>query len=83
MMSKKSLAEVLPGTEVRIASIEGGRGVRQRLFALGFHVGDSVSVKGRGLLRGPLLVSNLTSGTCLAIGRGVAKRIRVEAGDVG
>ena len=82
-MRDKSLADIPPGVGARIASIEGGRGVRQRLFALGFHVGDVISVQGRGLLQGPLLVSNLTAGTCLAIGRGIAKRIQVEDGDVG
>ena len=83
MPRAKSLVEVHAGAEVRVVSIEGGRTVRQRLFALGFHIGDRISVQGRGIFRGPLLVSNLTAGTCLAIGRGIAKRIQVEDGDVG
>ena len=78
-----SLAEVRAGTEVRVVSIEGGRSVRQRLFALGFHIGDRISVQGRGPFRGPLLVNNLAAGTCMAIGRAVARKIQVEDDDAG
>jgi len=77
----KSLIELEANSAARIKSIEGGRGIRQRLFALGFHIGDRISIQGRGAFRGPLLVSNLTTGTCLAVGRGIAQRIQVEAED--
>ncbi|OGD29321.1 MAG: hypothetical protein A2Y56_10595 [Candidatus Aminicenantes bacterium RBG_13_63_10] len=81
MPTPKSLAEIKSNAAVRVVSIEGGRGVRQRLFALGFHIGDRVVLQGHGPFRGPLLVNNLTTGTCLAVGRGIAQRIQVEAED--
>jgi ferrous iron transport protein A len=83
MSNAKNLTDAQAGADFRIVSIEGGRAVRQRLFALGFHVGDKIAVQGRGPFRGPLLVTNLSTGTCLAIGRGIAKRIQVEDADVG
>jgi len=52
--------------------------VRRRLFALGFHVGDLVEVNAQGILRGPLLVNNLTSDTSVALGHGIAQKILVE-----
>jgi len=83
MTTAKNLTEAEAGAVLRIISVEGGRAVRQRLFALGFHVGDKITVQGRGPFRGPLLVTNQTTGTCLAIGRVIAKRIQVEGTDVG
>ncbi len=57
--------------------------MRQRLFALGFHVGDRVAVDCCAPFRGPVLVNNLTTGTRLGVGRGVARKILVEKDDVG
>jgi len=79
MSKTMRLVDVEAGIPVRLAGIEGGRGVRQRLFAIGFHIGDKIAVQGHGAFRGPVLVNNLTTGTCLAVGRGIAQRIQVEA----
>jgi Fe2+ transport system protein FeoA len=83
MTTAKNLTEAEAGAVLRILSVAGSREVRQRLFALGFHIGDKITVQGRGPFRGPFLVTNLTTGTCLAIGRIIAKRIQVEETDVG
>jgi Fe2+ transport system protein FeoA len=63
---------------LRVVTVQGGEGVRRRLLALGFHLGALVEVSARGIIGGPLLVKNLTSGTSLALGRGVARKIQVE-----
>jgi Fe2+ transport system protein FeoA len=47
---------------------------------LGFHPGDKVLVVSHGILKGPLLVRNLTADVTVALGRGVAQRIMVETG---
>jgi Fe2+ transport system protein FeoA len=73
-----SLDTAPQGRPLRIVAIRGGDGVRRRLLALGFHPDDLIEVNVRGILRGPLLVKNLTSDTSLALGRGVAQKILVE-----
>jgi ferrous iron transport protein A len=74
----KSLAEAPRGKHLKIVSVSGGEGVRRRLFALGFHTGDIVEVNAHGILRGPLLVNNVTTDTSVALGRGIAQKILVE-----
>ncbi len=66
------------GQQLRIVDIQGGEGVRRRLFALGFHKGDLIEVDSQGILRGPLLVKNLTSDTSVAMGRSIALKIMVQ-----
>jgi len=72
------LSEAPHGRQLRIADIQGGEGVRRRLFALGFHKGDLVEVNSQGILRGPLLIKNLAADTSVALGRGIAHRIMVD-----
>ena len=48
------------------------------MFALGFHKGDLVEVNSQGILRGPLLIHNLTSDTSVALGQGIAHKIMVD-----
>ncbi len=66
------------GSPLKIVSVDGGHGVRQRLFALGLHVGDVVEIQSQWIFRGPILVRNLASDTSLALGRGIAQKIVVE-----
>ncbi len=73
-----SLAQAPRGKPLRIVTVLGGEGVRRRLFALGFHKDDLIEVNSQGILRGPILVKNLTSDTSVALGRGVAHKIMVE-----
>lgn len=72
------LAEAPRGRALRIVAIQGGEGVRRRLFALGFHKDDLIEINSQGILRGPLLVKNLTADTSVALGRGIASRIMVD-----
>ena len=61
----------------RVVFIEGGQGVRSHLNTLGIHVGDRLEVVERAPFHGPVLVQ--VNGIRLALGRGVARRVRVEA----
>ncbi|MBN2207479.1 MAG: ferrous iron transport protein A [Candidatus Aminicenantes bacterium] len=63
---------------LRIASVQGGEGVRRRLLALGFHQGDRIMIVSSGILQGPILVRNLAADVTVALGRGVAFKILVE-----
>jgi ferrous iron transport protein A len=72
-----TLDQLARGDEARIASIDGGLGMRRHLEALGVYPGDAVKVIQVSALRGPVLVE--TGGRKLAIGRGVASRVLVRA----
>jgi len=74
-----SLPEIEPGVTVRIVEITGGESVRRRLYALGLHLGDRIELAARGILGGPVLVRHEGSGITVAIGRGIARKIMVEA----
>jgi Fe2+ transport system protein FeoA len=73
-----SLIQAPRGKTLRVVSVLGGEGVRRRLFALGFHKDDLIEVNSQGILRGPILVKNLTADTSVALGRGVALKIMVD-----
>jgi ferrous iron transport protein A len=62
--------------QVRVMMIDGGRRVRAHLNTLGIHIGDWLTVVERAPFRGPVLVE--INGTRLALGRGIAAKIRVE-----
>ncbi len=63
--------------EVKIIQIEGNWTARHQLRELGLHVGDSVRVLRRAPLGGPVAVRNLH--TTLAVGRQIARKIKVES----
>ncbi len=65
-------------TPLKIRSVLGGEGVRRRLFALGFHINDLIELDSEAILKGPVLVRNLTADTTVALGRGIAQKILVE-----
>ncbi len=48
-----NLADVTPGSKVRVVEIRGGLGIRQRLSCLGIHPGDLMIVQASGIMRGP------------------------------
>ena len=62
--------------KVRVILFDGGHRVRAHLNTLGIHIGDWLTVVERAPFRGPVLVE--VNGTRLALGRGVAAKIRVE-----
>lgn len=65
-------------TPLKIVEVLGGQRVRRRLLALGFHKNDIVELGSRSILRGPILIRDLTSDTSIALGRGIAQKIMVE-----
>lgn len=69
------LAFVLPGEEVRIDRLVGGRKVQQRLADMGLTPGTRIEViKASG--PGPMIVA--FRGSRLALGRGLSQKILVS-----
>ena len=62
--------------KARVVMIDGGHRVRAHLNTLGIHIGDWLTVVERAPFRGPVLVE--VNGSRLALGRGVAAKIRVD-----
>jgi ferrous iron transport protein A len=65
------------GEQVRVIEIGGGWGIRQRLNQMGIHEGDPLVIKCSAVLGGPRLIE--IHGSDVALGRGIAKHILVEA----
>lgn len=64
--------------KLKIVNITGGTGVRRRLFSLGIHKNDIIILDSCSMLRGPVLIKNLTTDTSVAVGRGIASKIMVD-----
>ncbi|MBN1222431.1 MAG: FeoA domain-containing protein [Candidatus Aminicenantes bacterium] len=73
-----SLIDVPGDKRVRIVKIVGGYGLRRKLLSMGFHKDDILEMDSRSILRGPILIKDLTSKTSVALGRGIAQKIMVE-----
>lgn len=69
------LSRIDPGTEVTLIDITGGRGIRSKLYSMGFVPGVRLKVLNRNG-RGPIIVG--VKGSRLAIGQGMAGKIVVE-----
>jgi Fe2+ transport system protein FeoA len=76
-----NLIDAPKGKTLKIVNIDGGDGVRRKLMALGFHKDDLVELNSQAILRGPVIVRNLTSDARVALGRGVAQKILVTIAD--
>jgi ferrous iron transport protein A len=72
-----SLIEVPVGQTVRLSEV-AGRGLRAKLIQYGLHQGDTLRILRIAPLGGPVLVE--VNGREIALGRGVAEKILVEAG---
>lgn len=73
-----TLLEAPQGEWLKIIRLADGQGLRARLVQHGLFEGDCLRVLRAAPLRGPLLVE--VNGREIALGRGVAKKILVEAG---
>lgn len=76
-----NLSEAPMAKPLRILGIAGGEVVRRRLLSMGFHPGDIVELDSAAILKGPILVRNTASDSRVALGRGIARKIRVEVAD--
>jgi len=76
-MFNGSLNELKPGEWARILTIEGGRGVRQKLLLRGISEGSIVRMV--SCYQGPIVVE--VDRSIVALGRGIAKKIKVIRGD--
>jgi len=71
-----TLDAIKENQKVKVISVSGGWGVRQRLGCLGIHPGNMITIKKSAIMRGPILIS--IHGNQVALGRGVASRVMVE-----
>jgi len=78
-MQIKNLKDLRPGESGRIAQINGGHGMVNRLAALDIRPGRRITKLSSGFMRGPVTIE--IDRTQVAIGFGMAKRILVEAED--
>ncbi len=72
-----TLDELKSGQKARITSISDGLGASRHLEALGMHPGDCVRMIRAAAFRGPVFLE--ASGVKLAIGRGMARKVVVDA----
>ena len=68
------LTNVSPGREVTLIDIQGGRGLRSKLYSMGLIPGAKLKIVGNG--GGPIMIA--INDTRLALGFGMARKIMVE-----
>jgi Fe2+ transport system protein FeoA len=73
------LINVVKGTQVRIISFEGGRGLSAKLNQFGLYSGDLARVVRFAPFNGPVLLE--VRGMEIALGRNIAERILVEVAE--
>ncbi len=66
---------------LRIVAVYGPEGSRRRLLSLGLRTGILVELSSQAPFGGPILIKDKERGTCVALGRGVARRIQVDVVD--
>ena len=69
------LSRVDQGKEVTLVRIDGGRGMRSKLYSMGLVPGSAFTVLSRGR-GGPVMLK--VKDASLAIGQGMARKIFVE-----
>ena len=69
------------GQWLKVTALNGGERLRARLTQYGLFEGDSLRILRTAPMRGPLLVE--VNGREIALGRRVAEKILVEAGECG
>jgi len=73
-----SLIDAPAEKRLKIIEVSGGYGIHRKLLSLGFHKNDIIELDSRSILKGPILVKDVSSGTSVALGRGIAQKIMVE-----
>ena len=68
------LTTVSPGQEVTLMDIQGGRGLRSKLYSMGLIPGVKLKIVGNG--GGPIMIA--INDTRLALGFGMARKIMVK-----
>jgi len=71
-----TLDQLAYGQRARVVGIDAAAPLGARLRQMGIHPGDEIAVSSCGAFRGPLLIE--VHGMRVALGRGIAGRIRVE-----
>ena len=74
-MHRKPLTMVKPGETAHIVDVDGGRGLRARLAAMGLNPGALIRVVANSN-HGPFIVA--LGETRLALGRGMAHKVLVQ-----
>ncbi len=75
--SKYKLIEAPIEERLKIIEIVAGKDAKQRLYALGIHIGDEI-IKLSNTKWRPQLIQNLSNGSSkVAIGRGLSEKIYV------
>jgi Fe2+ transport system protein FeoA len=74
---RTALADVPAGETVRVFSIEGGRGIHDRLQAIGIRAGIKLTKVSDSFAHGPIVIRHGQTQT--ALGRGICQKILVEA----
>jgi len=69
------LSSIKPGNEVTILDINGGRGIRSRLYSMGLVPGTKLKVL-NGNTAGPIMI--VVRDSRLALGQGMAQKIIVR-----
>jgi len=72
-----TLTQMLIGQSGVVIQIQGGRGLTNRLNALGIRAGKRITKLSSMIMRGPVTIQ--VDGAQVAIGFGMARRIIVEA----
>ncbi len=73
-----TIEELKRDQKAKIKEILGGWGLKRRLISLGIDIGDEIKIITGDEGWGPILIEDITKGTKVAIGRGMARKIIVE-----
>jgi len=73
----KKITLLKPGAKGKVIFISGGKGASQRLVDLGMTPGETIRVDSNSSFGGPVRLC--VRGCCIAVGRGLAEKIFVEA----
>ena len=76
-MPTKTLLNITDGTRQKITGIIGGKNLNDKLRQYGLFIGDQVRVLRMAPLGGPVLIE--ANGREIALGRGIAAKITVDA----